>query len=134
MDLLLTLSGIAALVALVDVLGLQLLAFAGSTLAGRIIEAIFDFLVPAGPSRIGSRGMIGRSARAVSTFVPTPNASGREGTVRVSGELWNARSESDMDVPMGARVRIVAIDELVVLVEREVDGDGSRRASTHRGE
>lgn len=118
MDLLLTPLGIVAAAALVAIVGLLVLAYLGSTLAGRIVEAIFDFLVPARASRIGARGMIGRSATVVSAFV-RPGEGDLEGTVRVSGELWNARSESDAEIPLGTRVRIVAIDELVVTVETE---------------
>ncbi len=118
MEFLLTLLGLTAGAVFLGFLGLLLLAYLGSTLAGRIVEGIFDFLVPPRRTQVGAEGLVGRSATVVTSFVTSKNG-GSEGTVRISAELWNARCEAGGEIGAGARVRILAVDELLVLVEED---------------
>ena len=119
MDLLLTLLAFAATFVLAAIVGLLGLAYLGSTLAGRLVERIFDFVVPDRGSRIGAASVVGRRAGVVDSFVPSADRAGSEGTVRVSGELWNAFCEGESDVAAGSAVRVVAVEELLLLVEKE---------------
>lgn len=109
--------GFAALTLAILFVGLMALVYAGSHIAGRMAEWIFDLVVPARPSRIGADGMIGQRATVAASFAPLPEG-GSVGTVRVSGETWNARCEADSIVPNGAALRVAAVDELLLLVER----------------
>jgi membrane-bound serine protease (ClpP class) len=61
----------------------------------------------------GAEGMIGEGGEAL-TDLPTTGT----GTVRVHGELWNARASTDA-IPKGSRVRIVRMENLTLFVERD---------------
>jgi membrane-bound ClpP family serine protease len=41
-----------------------------------------------------------------------------DGSILVSGELWDARSNSGATIPSRARVRVVGFDQHVLLVEQ----------------
>ena len=56
----------------------------------------------------GVENLIGATGEVTSALAPT-------GQVRVLGELWEARSASD--IPPGAAVRVVAVDGLMLDVE-----------------
>jgi membrane-bound serine protease (ClpP class) len=58
--------------------------------------------------KVGAETLIGAVGRAVTDCRPT-------GTVRVLGEVWQARS--DPEVTAGQRVRVLARDGLTLLVE-----------------
>jgi membrane-bound serine protease (ClpP class) len=65
------------------------------------------------PVAAGAETMIGRRGTVVSPCRPT-------GTVRIDGELWNARCAAGAE--RGAVVRVDAIDELELVVSPS-DGD-----------
>lgn len=56
-------------------------------------------------------GLIGQKGEA-------KTAIGEEGSVQVSGELWSARSETQL--PVGSTVKVVGRDGFVLIVERDV--------------
>lgn len=58
----------------------------------------------------GAEALIGSVARVVDQCRP-------DGRVRVRGELWAARCPAGADV--GEQVRVLALDELTLVVERE---------------
>jgi len=62
--------------------------------------------------RFGNRDLrlIGESARVETTLKP-------DGTVIVAGELWSARSNNGLFISSQHRVRVVAIDNLSLVVE-----------------
>lgn len=64
---------------------------------------------------IGRESMIGRMGDARSTVSP-------DGTVTVNGGLWRARTNRATPIDEGARVRVVAIDGLVLEVEPDEGG------------
>ena len=59
--------------------------------------------------KVGAETLIGSEAEVVSPCRP-------EGQVRLQGELWAARCEEGAD--RGERVRVLARDDLTLLVER----------------
>ena len=61
---------------------------------------------------VGPETLVGTLAEVVEAVEPV-------GRVKVNGELWNARAGAAVDVPLeaGERVRIVAIEELTLVVE-----------------
>ncbi|MBI4417223.1 MAG: nodulation protein NfeD, partial [Ignavibacteriales bacterium] len=61
----------------------------------------------------GAEGMIGEGGEALTDLPRTGT-----GTVRVHGELWNARASTDA-IPKGSRVRIVRMENLTLIVERD---------------
>lgn len=63
--------------------------------------------------RVGAEAMVGRHAEVL-------EGSPGDGRVRLSGEIWNARSE--VPVTRGQIVRIVAVDGLTLVVEPVGDG------------
>lgn len=58
--------------------------------------------------------IIGRVGE-VSETVP----SGGYGRVKLDGDDWKAQTDSDVDLPVGTRVRITGRDSVIVRVERE---------------
>jgi membrane-bound serine protease (ClpP class) len=58
---------------------------------------------------VGVETLVGRQAEVVSALAPT-------GQVKLGGEIWQARSEEAAQ--LGETVRIKAIDELTLEVER----------------
>jgi membrane protein implicated in regulation of membrane protease activity len=64
----------------------------------------------------GVERLVGATGEVSERLAPT-------GHIRVLGELWEARSSSEL--PPGARVRVVAVDGLILDVEA-VDGETSR--------
>lgn len=64
----------------------------------------------------GTEGMIGESGEAV-TSIPGPSAP-YPGTVRIRGELWNART-TGASLPRGSRVRVARVDNLTLFVQRD---------------
>lgn len=60
------------------------------------------------PPKVGPETLIGATGRAVTPCRP-------DGTVRVRGEVWQARSEAGVDA--GAEVRVTAREGLVLTVE-----------------
>lgn len=51
-----------------------------------------------------------------------------EGMVRLGRELWTARGAGDDEMKTGARVRVVAVEGLVLIVERDAAQRGARAA------
>jgi membrane-bound serine protease (ClpP class) len=64
---------------------------------------------------IGREAMIGELGAASAAVDP-------EGTVRVRGALWRARTNRATPIAAGDIVRVVAIDGLLLEVEPEVGG------------
>ena len=60
--------------------------------------------------RVGKETMIGARALVVSACCPS-------GQVRIVGELWRARCPAGAEA--GEQVRVLALDELTLVVERE---------------
>ena len=58
--------------------------------------------------RVGPEAMIGTTGKVVSACDP-------EGRIRLRGELWKARCE--VPVPVGAKVKVLALDGLTLEVE-----------------
>jgi membrane protein implicated in regulation of membrane protease activity len=56
----------------------------------------------------GMENLVGSTGQATERLAPT-------GQVRVLGEIWQARSSSEL--PRGSRVRVVAVDGLTLEVE-----------------
>jgi membrane-bound serine protease (ClpP class) len=61
-----------------------------------------------GAPKVGAETLIGATGRVVTDFRPT-------GTVRVHGEVWQARC--DTGAAVGQRVRVVGRERLTLLVE-----------------
>ena len=66
---------------------------------------------------VGPEALVGQVGEAVDELNP-------EGMVRVEGELWRARSRSGR-IGRGERVRVVGVDGLTLIVEREGGGPPS---------
>jgi membrane-bound ClpP family serine protease len=64
----------------------------------------------------GVENLVGATGEAAERLAPS-------GHVRVLGELWQARSSSEL--PRGARVRVVAVDGLTLEVEPAEDAPTS---------
>ena len=64
---------------------------------------------------IGRQSLIGQMGVAVSGVAP-------EGTVRINGAPWRARTNRATPIPAGDAVRVVAIDGLLLEVEPETGG------------
>ena len=62
------------------------------------------------PVTTGVEALLGSEAR---TLTPIPPEG--QGQVRLRGEIWSATSHQD--VPAGARVRVAAVNGLVLIVE-----------------
>jgi membrane-bound serine protease (ClpP class) len=75
-----------------------------------------------GTPTIGRDSMIGSRGTALGALNP-------EGTVRVGGAEWRARTNRATPIEKGAPVRVVAIDGVLLEVEPE---DESRRARDYR--
>lgn len=54
--------------------------------------------------------LIGREAETVNTLAP-------EGQVRIAGELWTARSKDGGEIGNGRRIRVTAVEGLILIVE-----------------
>ena len=65
-----------------------------------------------GKAKVGPETLIGGSGRVVTPCRP-------EGTVRIRGEIWQARCEAGADT--GDRIRVTGRDPLVLLVEPITD-------------
>lgn len=65
----------------------------------------------------GVENLVGATGEAAERLAPS-------GHVRVLGELWEASSSSE--VPPGARVRVVAVNDLILEVETAEDPPDSR--------
>lgn len=65
------------------------------------------------PPKVGPETLIGATGRAVEPLRPV-------GRVRVRGEVWQARSQGDIEA--GARVRVTGRDQLTLDVDRHDDG------------
>lgn len=65
----------------------------------------------------GVENLVGRTGVAAERLAPS-------GHVRVLGEIWEANSSSE--VPRGARVRVVAVNDLILEVESAEDPPDSR--------
>ena len=67
----------------------------------------------------GVENLLGATGEATERLAPS-------GNVRVLGELWQARSRSEL--PRGSRVRVVAVDGLTLEVESAEDAQEARDA------
>jgi membrane-bound serine protease (ClpP class) len=67
--------------------------------------------------QVGAEALIGAPALVVTPCRPN-------GQVRIQGELWQARCAAGADV--GETVRVVELDGLTLVVEREAPGEPNR--------
>lgn len=67
--------------------------------------------------RGGAEGMVGERAEVIETCDP-------RGRVRLRGEIWTAEAEAEA-LPVGARVRVLAVNGLVVRVRAEAAEPGA---------
>lgn len=65
----------------------------------------------------GAEGMAGESGEAV-TDIPSAGLHVPAGTVRIHGELWNARASGET-IPLGSRVKVLRLENLTLIVERD---------------
>ena len=61
-------------------------------------------------AKVGAETLIGQTAKVVSPLAPV-------GQVQVKGELWRARSTGADPVEPGREVRILALEDLTLIVE-----------------
>lgn len=110
-----------------------MLAFAGIFLfLGRLALVSQRF-----PSVTGANAMIGEYGRAL-TLIPAAGAAEAGaaeagtgvGRVDAHGEIWNARASGDQSIAAEAPVRIVAVDGLMITVER---ADATHASATAAG-
>lgn len=94
------------------------LAAAGALLVGALSRLAFRARKTAVAT--GSSGMMAEAATAVAGFAP--GAGGYEGKVQVHGELWRARSASE--VGAGERLVVTGVDGLTLDVSPEADVAG----------
>ncbi len=60
----------------------------------------------------GADGMVGETGRVLESVHP-------EGSIAVHGEIWKARSADGAEIPAETRVRVTAVENLTLVVERE---------------
>jgi len=72
-------------------------------------------------------GAGGRTTVPVGTLGSVATALEPNGVIRAVGEQWTARSADGSTIPLGAAVRVVALDGLVLVVE-EIPGATSGAA------
>ena len=85
---------------------------------------LFFFLWPAYDNEQGDYyGLKGHRGTVVDSLAP-------QGTVRVRGQTWKARSESSTPVPAGAAVRVMARQGLTLMVQPD-EGTGEDRDPSH---
>jgi membrane-bound serine protease (ClpP class) len=61
-------------------------------------------------AKVGAEALLGRTARVISRLDP-------DGQVQVQGEIWRAHSTSAEPVEPGADVRVLAVENLRLVVE-----------------
>jgi membrane-bound serine protease (ClpP class) len=66
-------------------------------------------------AQVGGEELIGRVTKAESSITED------EGTVKLRGEIWNARAAAGEEIPQGVKVEIVDRDGLTLLVKRKED-------------
>ncbi|GAT70127.1 NfeD family protein [Planomonospora sp. ID91781] len=93
---------------------LQLIAFAGSLVAGVVLirpVARRHLRPPPPDQRFGVQALVGRTAYV------TREVTGRDGRVRIGGEEWSARAyDETLVIPAGASVDVIEIEGATALV------------------
>jgi membrane-bound serine protease (ClpP class) len=95
-----------------------------AVIAGATVTTTLFFLVIVGaglraqrrPVQTGGRGLVGRGGRAMERLAP-------QGRVEVNGELWNARSDAEVDA--GSAVVVTGLEGLTLRVRPAVKGGRS---------
>ncbi len=95
-----------------------------AVIAGATVTTTLFFLVIIGaglraqrrPVQTGGRGLVGRGGRAIERLAP-------QGRVEVNGELWNARSDAEVDA--GSAVVVTGLEGLTLRVRPAVKGGRS---------
>ena len=115
LDLLFTILALTLVGSLSVLLVLAVLGFLGMEAAGSILERIVELFVPARKTGLGATGIVDNLGIVVRRL----DARGRDsqGTIRVAGELWSARSRSGRAIEEGTRVRVVSVEGMVAVVE-----------------
>lgn len=112
----------ALALALVGILLLLLLvaclAFVGMEAAGAVLERLMELVIPGRKTGLGASGIVGQHGIVVRPL----GGRGTPGTIRVSGELWSARSDTGGVFEKGRSVRVVAVEGMVALVS-DAGGD-----------
>jgi membrane protein implicated in regulation of membrane protease activity len=96
----------------------NLAAALASSLVGAVEVLFWERRMRRRPVRTGYEALVGATGEAVAPLTPI-------GQVRVKGELWEAHSSTPIE--RGARVQVVAIDDL--RLEVKPAGEGSGRAT-----
>lgn len=94
---------------------LQLVAFAVFTLISLFWVRPFAkrYLQKGGDSRVSNAdALMGRQGRVVEAI--KANGSGR---VQIDGDIWKAVTNEDVDIPVGANVRVVGRESTIITVE-----------------
>ena len=102
-----------------------LLFFIGSIvtfLAMRPLAKRLDVDVPHIPG-IGANRLVGHEAVTIETI---PFGTDTHGMIRAGGEIWNAITDDNIEIPAGSPVRITSIRGTRVVVEPAPDSDLSR--------
>jgi membrane protein implicated in regulation of membrane protease activity len=95
-----------------------------SSLVGAVEVLFWERRMRSKPVRTGHEALVGATGEAVAPLAPL-------GQVRVKGELWQAHSSTPIE--RGARVEVVAIDDLRLEVRPADSGSGRPRAAGSAG-
>jgi membrane protein implicated in regulation of membrane protease activity len=95
-----------------------------SSLVGAVEVLFWERLMRSKPVRTGHEALVGATGEAVAPLAPL-------GQVRVKGELWQAHSSTPIE--RGARVEVVAIDDLRLEVRPADSGARRPRAAGSAG-
>ena len=95
-----------------------------SSLVGAVEVLFWERRMRSKPVQAGHEALVGATGEAVAPLAPL-------GQVRVKGELWQAHSSTPIE--RGARVEVVAIDDLRLEVRPADSGSGRSRAAGSAG-
>ncbi len=77
-----------------------------------ILRPILMKLITNKPQKTGMEGKyIGKTVKVISPITKT------SGAITIYGERWEARTESDIEIPEGSNVRILRNESLIMFVE-----------------
>jgi membrane-bound serine protease (ClpP class) len=83
-----------------------------AAVTGGFLALVVTKLVPLRkvPAAQSQQGLMGYTAVAIDDLAP-------QGTVRIRGEIWKARSSSGKNIVSGSRVRVLYVEGMVLIVE-----------------
>ncbi|MEM7412197.1 MAG: NfeD family protein [Myxococcota bacterium] len=118
MDLVLAFLGIVLLILVAFLLAAIIAGVGMAELMGLAAEKLFDLLVPRRKTGLGPEGLIGERGTVIEMPGPSSTDGEARGSVRLGGEIWKARCSSDAQMTPGDPVRVVAVEGLLLVVER----------------